>query len=59
VDVNAAKGASGGLCSGNGCSTSAAGSHGNVATVNVSASGGGGGGGRVVITTGTSMTVCE
>jgi hypothetical protein len=60
VDVNAAKGANGGLCAGNNCATaSAAGVHGTAAQVNVSASGGGGGGGRVQVITGTDTVVCQ
>jgi hypothetical protein len=60
MDINAAAGASGGVCAGSGCAVaSAAPADGTAAQIALSASGGGGGGGRVQVTTGAATVVCE
>ncbi|MGH7270872.1 MAG: hypothetical protein ACREJ3_10625, partial [Polyangiaceae bacterium] len=59
VDVNAADGASGGLCSGSNCATkSAAGADGTAAQAPMSGSGGGGGGGRIQIVSAPASLSC-
>jgi hypothetical protein len=60
VDINAAAGANGGLCAGNGCAVaSAAGADGTAAQAPVSASGGGGGGGQIRVTVAPATVACE
>jgi hypothetical protein len=61
-DINGGAGAKGGLCAGNGCTTSAGGANGVHASAgtNLDGSGGGGGGGSVVFVTmaASSMVGC-